>query len=303
MNGQQDDQAVNPDDTTREECAFTEQHAAGYALGALDRFERGLVEQHLRWCPRCRDIVEADEKVIAYLPFLSPPVAPPSPGVRTALMESLAADIAGPIVDVPPVSTRRSGLSPAADPVKVEELPPTAPQRRARILPAAIIAPLAIALIVVSAWANSLQNRIDDQNGELADQQRVNGVIANGGRLQLFSMEPRCTDCTGRSQLGVDMDDSAGMVVAWNFDPKRKHSVWCVNDKGDKEWLSTLVIDPDGGAMQTFDFPGDASEYTEVYIADDNGSVEYMTNIAVPPASGSNDGQSAPSTPVSEPGQ
>jgi hypothetical protein len=301
VNGRPIDPTAEPDHTYTGECAFVDEHAEGYALGALDRFERGLVEQHLRRCPRCRETVQAAEKVTAYLPFLSPPVAPPSDTARAALMERIAADISGPIIEVPPVSSRSSI---AAAPVDAGHVPNTARRRRAQgwaqgwsqMLPVALIAPLTIALILALAWANSLRNTIEEQEIDLASQQQLNRAIANSGEVQLYSMEPRCDGCTGGSRLGIDKEDSIGMVVAWDLDPKQKLSVWCVNSKGDKEWVSSLEVGPDGGAMKTFDFPSDASEYTEVYIASDNGSIAYMTNIATPPAR-IPAGEPAPSTP------
>lgn len=300
MNGRADEPAADHDRTSRAECAFTEEHAAGYALGALDRFERGLVEQHLRWCERCRELVDAAEGVTALLPFLSPPVAPPSATVRSALMERIAADSTGPIVAVPPVSSRPARVSVPADMARPSS---NSARRWSRILPAALVAPLAIALIAVLAWANSLQNTIDEQEVELATLQQTDGTVAGVGDVQLFSMkpEPSCSDCNGDSRLGIDMDENTGMVVAWNLDPRKEHSLWCVDDKGDRKWLSTLEVDQDGGAMQTFAFPGDASRYAEVYIAMEDGSKAYMTNIATPGATSPDEDRRPGFTPVSNP--
>ncbi|MDQ3541993.1 MAG: hypothetical protein M3440_15040 [Chloroflexota bacterium] len=302
MNGRLESSVADDGHAISGECAFTDEHAAGFALGALDRFERGLVEQHLRWCDRCRDIIQAAENVTALLPFLSPPVAPPSDSVRAALMERITGDVAGPIVEVPPVSSRPVPFLSVPAPAAEDEAKST-PRRWTRVLPAALVAPLAIALIVVSVWANSLQNTIDEQESNLANQQPLNGAIASGNGVQMYSMVPHCTECTGSSRLGVDMDDSVGMLVAWNLDPKMKHSVWCVDGKGDRKWISALDVDSNGGAMQTFAFPGNASSYAEVYIARDDGSIAYMTNIATPPSGGADADQVAPSTPASDPGR
>ncbi len=301
MNGRLDDAKADDDHAISGECAFTDEHAAGFALGALDRFERGLMEQHLRWCARCREIVQAAENVTAFLPYLSPPVPPPSGSVRAALMERIAADSDGPILEVPPVPSRFARSATVVSlPATDEDVAPTPRRRWAHLLPAALVAPLAIALILVSAWANSLQNTIDEQDDELATQ-RANALTTSGDGVQMYPMKPHCTDCTGGSTLGVDMDDNVGMLVAWNLDPKKEHSVWCVDSKGDKAWISTLDVDPRGGAMQTFTFPGKASNYSEVYIAGDNGSVAFMTNIATPPDGGEAGDPATPSTPVSDP--
>ncbi|HEV2066650.1 MAG TPA: hypothetical protein VGR08_07430 [Thermomicrobiales bacterium] len=281
MNGRADESAADHDDPSRAQCAFTEEHAAGYALGALDRFDRGLVDQHLRWCERCRELVDAAESVTARLAFLSPPVAPLSANVRSALMERIAADATGPIVAVPPVSSRPAIVS---APAETGQTPRATTRRWSRVLPAALIAPLAIALIGVLAWANSLQNTIDEHESELATLQQANARGNSAGEFRLFSMdaEPSCSDCNGSSRLGVDMDESIGVVVAWNLDPRKEHSLWCVDREGEEKWLSILKVDQDGGAMQTFAFPGNASAYAEVYIATDDDSKAYMTSIATP---------------------
>lgn len=300
MNGRADEPAADHDDPSRTQCAFTEEHAAGYALGALDRFERGLVDQHLRWCERCRELVDAAESVTARLAFLSPPVAPPSATVRSALMERIAADATGPIVAVPPVSSRPAIVSAPAETDRVSR---ATTRRWSRVLPAALIAPLAIALIGVLAWANSLQNTIDQHESELATLQQANATADTAGEVRLFSMspEPSCSDCNGSSRLGVDMDENTGMVVAWNLDPQKGHSLWCIDDKGERKWLSTLNVDQDGGAMQTFAFPGDASEYAEVYIATGDGSKAYMTSIAPPSSPSAGDDRRPRFTPASNP--
>jgi len=182
--------------------------------------------------------------------------------------------------------------------VAVEDPAPTPQRQWTRVVPAALIAPLALALILVSAWANSLQNTIEERDSDLASQRQLNGAIETVGAVQMYSLEPLCTDCTGSSRLGVDMDNNIGMLVAWNLDPNKEHSVWCVDSKGKKSWISTLDVDPRGGAMQAFTFPGKASNYSEVYIASDNGSVAYMTNIATPPSRRADDDRATPSTPA-----
>jgi len=300
LNGRADEPAADHDDASRTECAFTEEHAAGYALGALDRFERGLVDQHLRWCERCRELVDTAESVTARLAFLSPPVAPPSATVRSALMERIAADATGPIVAVPPVSSRPAIVSAPAETVQVSR---ANPRRWSRVLPAALIAPLVVALIGILAWANSLQNTIDQQESELATLQHINERVDDAGEIQLFSMspDPGCSDCNGNSRLGVDMDEDYGMVVAWNLDPRKSHSLWCVDNKGESKWLSNLEVDQDGGAMQAFAFPGDASEYAEVYIATGDGSKAYMTSIATPGPTSAGEDRSPGFTPASNP--
>jgi hypothetical protein len=54
---------------THEECADL---AAAYALGALDDAERASLEQHLRECPSCAQLVAAAERDVALVASLEP---------------------------------------------------------------------------------------------------------------------------------------------------------------------------------------------------------------------------------------
>lgn len=300
MNGRLDNQPEDSDSSLSGACDFVEENAAGYALGALDLAERGMVDQHLLWCARCRAAVAGAEAVTACLPFLAPPVPGPSAAIRTALMERVRTDLDTPLVSIPPVVSRPRRepreAAPERPPRPTTPVPAVSVPRWRQWVPAALIAPLVIALIIVSAWANSLQNTVDQQETELAGQ---SPALASNGGVQLFSMQPMCPECAGGGRVGVDMDSSMGLLVGWNFDPSRKHSVWCVNEKGDKEWISTLEVNQDGGTMQTFAFPGEASDYTEVYIAEDNGSVAYMTTITTSQPAAGEDGEGTPSPELS----
>ena len=155
----------------------------------------------------------------------------------------------------------------------------------------AIVAPLALALIVVGAWANSMRLDLADQEREATrdNGSGLNRIVADGGSVQLYSMEPQCDDCHGRGRLGVAPSDNMGLVVAWGLDPEQDHEVWCVDSKGDKAMVSTLNVDSDGGAMQAFAFPsGDVSRFKEVYVAQKDGGAMYMVHLSpttgTPPA-------------------
>lgn len=165
------------------------------------------------------------------------------------------------------------------------------PSPWARFVPPAIIAPLALALIVVGAWANSMRLDLADQEREtaLANEAGLNRIVANGGAVQFYSMEPRCDECPAHGRLGIDPLDNMGVMVAWGLDPEQDHEVWCVDTNGDKAMVSTLDVDADGSAMQAFAFPSKkVSEYTEVYVAQKDGAPMYMVDLApddgTPPA-------------------
>lgn len=290
MSGPQSNQAPdNGQPAWTDHDAILEQIDA-YVLGALDRVDSGIVEQHLRWCQPCREQEEATRRAVDLLPFAVPAVTPPPPAVKTRLLARIENDNrADPYA--------WSGLAPESD-RDVEALastrqptivggnrsggPVAAQSSWLRFAPAAIIAPLAIALMVVGAWANSLRQQLDDQTPvqTASGQLELSQIVSNGNDVQLFSMEPQCAGCTGRGRLGVDMSDRVGLVVAWGLNPDREHEVWCVNSRGDRKMVSTLQVDAEGGAMLAFAFPDDdMKDYTGVYIAQTDGEATYMSNL------------------------
>ncbi len=284
--------SLTPDDGQSNQAqhdAILEQVEA-YALGALDRVDAGIVEQHIRWCPQCRDEVEAVRRVVDLLPLAVPYVDSPPPDVKARLLERVASESRSepyhwtglhqrdePEPARSPSAQRRASRTDNADGTIGSDA-----RSWQRFVPPAVIAPLAIALIVVGAWANSMRLELEDQEQveTIANQEVLNQIVANGGDVRLYSMEPQCTDCGGRGRLGVDVADSVGVVVAWDLNPEQKHEVWCVNKKGDRKMVSTLDVDAEGGAMQAFAFPDDnMADYTEVYIAQTDGEATYMTNL------------------------
>ncbi len=270
-----------------------------HALGALDRTDAGIVEQHLRWCAPCRDQAKITRDVVNLLPLALALDDTPSPQVRHALLSRVASDERD-LPYEPPMERAdlevedREVRSPTATVVPSRTRAPVSdrtPSPWARFAPPAIIAPLALALIVVGAWANSMRLDLADREREttLANEAGLNRIVANGGAVQLYSMEPRCDDCPAHGRLGIDPRDNMGVMVAWGLDPKQDHEVWCVDTKGRKAMVSTLDVDAAGGAMQAFAFPTEkVSEYTEVYVAQKDGGPMYMVDLApddgTPPA-------------------
>lgn len=289
MSGPQTNRSPDHGRPNQAECDAILEQAEAFVLGALDRFDAGFVEQHLRWCPRCRDEVEAITRVVNLLPLAVPVVDAPSSAVKSRLLARVANDNRTDPYEPErlqrPDELYASG-TPSATPrptTSGEDSGTAAMPDRSwlRFVPTAIIAPLAIVLIVVGAWANSMRIDLEDQQQELgtANQEELNRIVANGGDVRLYSMQPLCTDCTGRGRLGVDVADSVGVVVAWGLNPEQEHEVWCVNKKGDKQMVSRLDVDADGGAMQAFSFPDTMTDYSGVYIAQTDGEATYMTNL------------------------
>ncbi len=156
-----------------------------------------------------------------------------------------------------------------------------------RYVAPAVIAPLALALIVVGAWANSMRLDLADQEQEstLATGTGLNQLVTRGDAMQFYSMEPQCDECPGRGRLGVDPRDNMGVVVAWGLNPDQDHEVWCVDSQGEKAMVSTLDVNKEGGAMQAFEFPSeDVSQFKEVLVTQKDGGAMYMVDLE--PATG-----------------
>lgn len=276
MNGRQPDSEFDP----AHDCAFARENLEALALDALDAFERGIVEQHLRWCPSCRDEATSYERVAGLLPFAGEPGPPPSAAVKARLFARIGN------VD--------NDSAPSAMPVP-RTLAGTASSQSAgwmRSISTAIVAPLALALLVMGVWANALHNDLEQRETQLANQAIISTSLESSGQVQLYAVERTCPTCDGNGQLGVSPSNGMGMMVGQNFDPGQQHDVWQVNETGEKKKVCQLQVDADGAVMQMFTFPEELSVYTDVQITDGRGSLIYTSHLAGP-------GEDAEPTPAS----
>jgi hypothetical protein len=267
-------------------CAFVIDNAEAFALGALEPAEQSTIEQHLVWCGRCRRAVAEARKATDLLPLLAP-IATPSPSVKSALMERI----------------QREQARPQPQPMANPWAPTTAPVPLAhsstgsawqRWLPSVVVAPLAIALVVLAAWTNSLRHEVEYLE---AEQQAT--VVANGGTgMQLYAMNPTCPTCTktASGHFGGDPDGSVGVVVAWNLDPNEQHQVWCVDRNGEKWMVTDLDVEPSGDVVQTISFPQPLGGYQQIYVARHDGTADPDAELMV-----SMDKQQSEETPTTEP--
>ncbi|MEJ7900335.1 MAG: hypothetical protein WKF63_00700 [Thermomicrobiales bacterium] len=147
---------------------------------------------------------------------------------------------------------------------------------------AALIAPLALSLVVMGVWANSMRTDLDQQSNDLEAQTALNQALASGGQVALYSVEKEasCSTCHGSGQLGMSESNDMGMVLGWNFDPGKRHDVWGVSRDGDTMKMCELQVDPTGSVMQMFTFPDSPSDFMEVYITDEHGDMTYVSHLA-----------------------
>ncbi len=290
MNSRPDNRTTQDDSPHSGECAFALENLEGFAIDALDRFERGVVEHHLRWCDACQAEAARYERVTQRLPFAVPAGPDPRPEIKASLFERIEADRSG-VEKAPPRRT------PDPDPRVPDGRNPAAGWWQYASV--ALIAPLALSLLVMGVWANSMRTDLDEQRNDLESQVLLNQALANGGQVALYSVEKEasCPTCHGSGQLGMSESNDMGMVLGWNFDPATRHQVWGVSQDGEAMKMCELEVDPTGSVMQMFTFPDAPSSFSEVYITDEHGAMRYVSHLAQGDGA-TPEGDGGPSSPI-----
>lgn len=270
------------DDAMDTECTFFQENAEAFALGAVESTERSRIEQHMLWCGPCRRGLAEIRRVTGLLPFLSPP-ALPSPSAKARLFERIADETTDD------AETMASFSNPW-----VRSTPVTRSERAARkgartgawhrwIAPG-LIAPLAVCLIVLSAWANSLRNEVNMLRSAEASRTSTAVGAPPQSDMQLYTFRPACEKCKEKQaagQFGGDPEGSIGVVVAWDLDPNQKHQVWCVDSQGQKRLVSDLEVEQTGSVFQTVSFPEPIGGYEQIYVAQHDGTADPAAELMV----------------------
>lgn len=269
-------------DAMNTDCGFCQDNLDAFALGALRGTERSRVEQHLLWCGPCRRLHAEIRRITDFLPFLSHP-AVPSETAKTRLFERIAADRAdvpaNPAVNTNPwISTE-----PVSRPKRETRNNAQAAAWQRWIAPG-LIAPLAICLVVLSAWANSLQNELSVLRS--AEASPTNAVVPAPppSDMQLYAFRPACETCGEKQasgQLGGNPGGNTGIVVAWDLDPNEKHQVWCVDSQGQKRLVTDLRVQRTGSVVQTVSFPHPIGGYEQIYVARHDGTADPDAELLV----------------------
>lgn len=248
------------------ECSLFRENLAAYVLKALDLFDRGLMEQHIRWCEDCRAEVGKLEAVVHRMGAASEDVGAPSSATWSAIRGRLI-ESDDTVMSAAPAAT----LSSKSVATKQRDW--------IRFVPAAIIAPLLVLVLVLGSWGASLKGDLEDRDAQLANRSLVESSLVGSGQVQLYSVQQSCPTCDGVGQVGVSESNGMGMVVGWDFDPEMQHDVWGVSDTGLRSAVCSLAIESDGAVMQMFRFPDAPSTFTDIYITDKLGKVVYVSHI------------------------
>lgn len=274
-------------DARFEECELCLDNAEAYALNALGHAERTTIDLHLLWCDGCRRAISEIRRVTNHLPFLAEPEVP-SASTKAALVARIATEEAAPAaapapIEHPIASNNPWNATPASQKDSAKE-PPVGPSIWQRWITPAIIAPLAISLLILSAWTNSLRNEVDS----LQAQQQVPITLAQVGSqdndMQLYALKPACPECDemkASGQFGGNPDGSVGVVVAWNLDPDERHQVWCENKQGEKFLVSDLDVEQTGSVFQAISFPETLGGYQQIYVARHDGTTDPEAELLV----------------------
>jgi len=265
------------------ECVFAQENSEGFVLVALDRAEQERIAAHLRQCDSCRAAFADAQHLVDLLPFASDLDAVPPARVRSALLDRVRHEQERPVaLGAAPVpytgstvafSTRTSAMAPvnvlpsSPDPLDPPSPTPNDQSFWTKWAAPAFIAPLVIALILVSAWGIGQHNRAAEMERQLAVPAiAANGTANGGSAMRLYTTRPACADCAGSGQLGADPSKNKAVLLAWDLNPAEKHEVWCVHDDGESNLVATLQVNANGQVMQNLEFSQPISGYREIRI-------------------------------------
>lgn len=251
-------------------CASVRDDLHAWALGALDPAEREQIDQHLADCADCRAEADRWSQVTTTLPLTLAPV-PPSAELKQRLMDRVAD------AQMQTVSPRPTAPS--------AQLPST-PPANSRIpgWSQALIAPLVLALIVMSGWAFNLQDQVDSlESGDVQVSSSDETMLPEG--VQAFSMKTECQKCTAAGRLLADPHTANALFVAWNLDPSMVHQVWCVEDDGSRTMVASLTVSSSGDVLQPLRFDDPIEGYSEIYVMSKDDDDEQMMEMDETPMS------------------
>jgi len=273
-------------DAMKSQCTFCQENLDAFGLGALPEQDASRISYHLMICERCQHVFASIRRVTNLLPFMADQVDPP-PAAKARLFDRIANDTPEtPALDEAPVMLFNPWVSstPAPTPDEKSQTNQRLNPWSKWILPG-LVAPLAICLIVLSAWANSLQNEVDDLRSlNTPRNTTAQSASAASHDMQLYEFKPACKKCQEQQasgQLGGNPNGSVGVVVAWNLDPSEKHQVWCVDSQGEKTMVTDLEVEYTGNVFQTVNFPQALGGYEQIYVARHDGSEEPDAELLV----------------------
>lgn len=249
-------------------CEEIGNELGSWALGALEPDEMAEVEQHISTCGSCRHEASHLSQVASMLPFASPPVSP-SAHAKMALMSRIAHDQMRTSESRPPAFPP---VSPGAGSTAGGGLPPRIHWSQA------LIAPLAIALLVMTLWSFELRGQVNDEDSDQGAAATTTAMLPAG--VQTYSLKSECEKCRAAGKLLADPEKADALMVAWNLDPSQVHQVWCIEGDGSKALVASLEVTDTGDVVQPLIFDQPIADYSQIYVmSHTNGEEEWRMDI------------------------
>lgn len=262
-------------------CGYVRDDLQAWALGALEPAEHAMIKAHLDSCPDCR--LEANQwlHVVSALPLALPPLDPPA-SLKQQLMDRVSGDQlaavspalpAAPTAPTAPADKSGGGGSTMAGRFSWSQV---------------LVAPLIIALIVMTAWTIDLQDRLD-RSAESNLIATVSDDAMIPAEVQTFGLKTKCQTCESSGRLLADPQTAYALFFAWDLDPDMAHQVWCVDDTGARKLVASLDVSSSGDVVQPLLFDQPIAGYSQIYVMSKNNDDEQMmmemdeTPMATPP--------------------
>lgn len=218
-------------------CEEVEASLGAYALGALDPDEIVAVEEHVAFCPACRQQLVSDLHTVEALALAVEPVEP-SPGVRDRLLSAAATPVlnfAEPIsIDEAREAKRRSGIA-------------------RWILPAVSVAAVLL-LVGIGVLGVLLQRAIDERNESQSVAQLLSTYVSSGGQVVTLQAQPVSIyeNYQGQGSLLTAPGKEPVVVVAEcpKSGDKLTYWVW-FSREGERTAAGKLTVGDDGSGWLT----------------------------------------------------
>ena len=263
---------LSPDEYAGWSCDQVREELEAWSLHALEPAEMAAVDRHLAHCEDCREEADSLAHVAAMLPFSVQAVSP-SPEVMHTLMSRIADDQMATGIPTRSQSPLSSGPAPA----------PAESDTGGRRFhwSQMLIAPLAIALLVMSVWAFELQGQVNESDDETS--LTVPAAMLPEG-FQTFSMQSDCEACASTGKLLADPAKADALMVAWDLDPGEVHEVWCEERDGERVLVANLNVSETGDVVQPLVFDQPIAGYSKIYVTNADGET---VEIRMDPPDGS----------------
>lgn len=247
-----DNRHFPPGPTSSWTCDQVRDELEAWALGALEPGEMSVIEDHLARCPSCRQDADSLRRAAAMLPFALAPVHP-STDTRHALMDRIATDQSDRSLPA------RRTAEPASNQAPIKDGGRSVPWSQV------LVAPLAIALLVMTLWSFDLHGRVSNQENGGQEPTGTSIAMLPAG-VQTYSLKSECKTCDSAGKLLADPRKADALFVAWNLDPSEVHQVWCVEGDGSRALVASLDVSPAGDVLQPLLFDQPIAGYSQIYV-------------------------------------